>query len=113
MKRVLALLLASLTASGAAADYIGPDGKTRVLGYVKDVGAGSVAYVALGHCHSPLSNGQPFVDASVADDGVTPTTLRGRPVSLTIAPNRSLGRRRALRPSGMNSRVHSRSSARG
>lgn len=53
------------------------DGRTRVLGYVKEVGAGSVAYVALGHCHSPRSNGQPFVDASVADDGVTPTTLRG------------------------------------
>lgn len=54
-----------------------PDGKTRVLGYVKDVGAGSVAYVALGHCHSPRSNSQPFVDASVTDDGVTPKTLRG------------------------------------
>lgn len=53
------------------------DGKTRVLGYVKDVGAGSVAYIALGHCHSPRSNSQPFVDASVADDGATPATLRG------------------------------------
>jgi type 1 glutamine amidotransferase len=53
------------------------DGKTRVLGYVKEVGAGRVAYVALGHCHSPRSNSQPFVDASVADDGVTPKTLRG------------------------------------
>ena len=54
-----------------------PDGKTRVLGYVKDVGDGSVAYVALGHCHSPRSNSQPFVDTSVTDDGATPKTLRG------------------------------------
>ena len=53
------------------------DGKTRVLGYVKDIGAGAVAYVALGHTHSPRSNIQPFVDASVAEDGVTPATLRG------------------------------------
>lgn len=53
------------------------DGKTRVLGYVKDIGAGAVAYVALGHTHSPSSNIQPFVDTSVTADGVTPTTLRG------------------------------------
>jgi uncharacterized protein len=30
-----------------------PDGKTRVLGYTKDVGAGGIAYIALGHCHNP------------------------------------------------------------
>ena len=54
-----------------------PDGKTRVLGYVKNMGAGRVAYVALGHCHSPRSNIQPFVDESVVKDGATPTTLRG------------------------------------
>lgn len=30
-----------------------PDGKTRVLGYTRDVGKGAVAYVALGHCHNP------------------------------------------------------------
>jgi hypothetical protein len=47
------------------------------LGYVKDMGAGGVAYVALGHCHSPRSNIQPFVDESVVKDGATPTTLRG------------------------------------
>ena len=29
------------------------DGKTRVLGYAREVGKGGVAYVALGHCHSP------------------------------------------------------------
>jgi len=53
------------------------DGKTRVLGYVKDQGDGAIAYFALGHNHSPRSNSQPFVDATVAPGGVTPTTLRG------------------------------------
>ncbi len=53
------------------------DGKTRVLGYEKTVGSGKVAYIALGHCHSPTSNSQPFVDESVATGGITPTTFRG------------------------------------
>ena len=48
-----------------------------MLGYVKDVGDGAVAYVALGHTHSRRSNSQPFVDESVASGGVTPPTLRG------------------------------------
>jgi hypothetical protein len=30
-----------------------PDGKTRVLGYTRDVGRGGVTYFALGHCHNP------------------------------------------------------------
>ncbi len=30
-----------------------PDGRTRVLGYSKEVGQGGVAYFALGHCHNP------------------------------------------------------------
>lgn len=30
-----------------------PDGKTRVLGYTREVGRGGVAYFALGHCHNP------------------------------------------------------------
>jgi uncharacterized protein len=29
------------------------DGKTRVIGYTKQVGQGGVAYYALGHCHNP------------------------------------------------------------
>jgi len=29
------------------------DGRTRVIGYNRDVGAGGVAYFALGHCHTP------------------------------------------------------------
>ncbi len=54
-----------------------PNGKTRALGYVRDVGRGGVAYVALGHCHSPSTNGQPFVDASVDPEGTTPPLFRG------------------------------------
>ena len=53
------------------------DGKTRVLGYVREVGDGAVAYWAMGHCHSPTTNAQPFVDESVAEDGTTPKTFRG------------------------------------
>jgi hypothetical protein len=54
-----------------------PDGRTRVLGYTRSIGAGAVTYVALGHCHSPLNNVQPFVDASVEASGKTPLTFRG------------------------------------
>lgn len=31
------------------------DGKTRVLGYTREVGKGGVTYFALGHCHNPAS----------------------------------------------------------
>ncbi len=54
-----------------------PDGKTRVLGLTHDIGQGAVTYVALGHCHTPSTSTQPFVDASVSPDGVTPPLLRG------------------------------------
>ncbi len=54
-----------------------PDGKTRVLGYTRELGKGAVAYIALGHCHSPTSNSQPFVDASVDPEGTTPLLFRG------------------------------------
>jgi len=55
-----------------------PDGKTRVLGYVCALGQGSVAYIALGHCHSPsTTNRQPVVDASVDTAGGPPTLFRG------------------------------------
>ncbi len=53
------------------------DGRTRVLGYLQPVGAGAVTYVALGHCHAPTNNIQPFVDPSVAADGKTPPLFRG------------------------------------
>lgn len=32
-----------------------PDGRTRVLGYSRQIGAGAVTYLALGHCHSPTT----------------------------------------------------------
>jgi type 1 glutamine amidotransferase len=41
-----------------------PDGKTRVLGYSREVGAGGVAYFALGHCNAP-----PPRDAARAGNG--------------------------------------------
>jgi hypothetical protein len=53
------------------------DGRTRVLGYERDHGAGAVAYFALGHCHTPTTNIQPFVHESVDADGKTPLQFRG------------------------------------
>ncbi|MBI5948489.1 MAG: ThuA domain-containing protein [Chloroflexi bacterium] len=53
------------------------DGKTRVLGYTREVGEGGVAYIAPGHCHTPATNSQPFVDVSVDPEGKTPPVLRG------------------------------------
>ena len=54
-----------------------PDGKTRVLGYIRNFGRGAITYFALGHCHGPANNIQPFIDASVAHDGATPKAFRG------------------------------------
>lgn len=51
------------------------DGKTRVLGHTRHVGKGGVTYIALGHCHSPASNMQPFVDENLGHD--TPPVFRG------------------------------------
>ena len=51
------------------------DGKTRILGYTRPVGAGGVTYIALGHCHSPASNMQPFVDDNLGKD--TPPVFHG------------------------------------
>lgn len=53
------------------------DGHNRALGIVCDRGSGAVAYIALGHTHSPATNGQPYVDVSVTSDRATPTTFRG------------------------------------
>ncbi|MEX2080019.1 MAG: hypothetical protein WEC33_00240, partial [Dehalococcoidia bacterium] len=53
-----------------------PDGKTRVMGYTRDLGKGDVTYIALGHAHTPATNSQPFVDTSVDPGGKTPPTLR-------------------------------------
>ena len=49
-----------------------PDGRTRVLAYARAVGAGGLAYVALGHCHNPA------VRSARADPADTaPATFRG------------------------------------
>ena len=50
-----------------------PDGKTRVLGYTRDVGRGAVAYFTLGHCHNPAS--RPARASDLMD--TTPLTFRG------------------------------------
>ena len=50
-----------------------PDGRTRVLGYTREVGHGAVTYVALGHCHNPAIRA-----GRTADPGdMTPLTFRG------------------------------------
>lgn len=56
---------------------VGKDGRTRVLGYICEREAGAVAYMALGHCHTPTTNIQPFVDVSVDEEGKTPPEFRG------------------------------------
>ena len=38
---------------------------------------GEVAYIALGHCHSPATNQQPIVDTSVDPDGKSPGSFHG------------------------------------
>jgi len=54
-----------------------PDGKTRVLGYTREVGKGGVTYFALGHCHNPAIRASRTVDPT----DTTPLTFeaRGRP----------------------------------
>jgi type 1 glutamine amidotransferase len=54
-----------------------PDGKTRVLGYSRRLGHGEVAYIALGHCHSPFDQRQRVVDASVQTGVSTHQLSRG------------------------------------
>jgi hypothetical protein len=50
-----------------------PDGKTRVLGYTRDVGKGGVTYFALGHCHNPAIRASRAADPT----DTTPLTFRG------------------------------------
>jgi type 1 glutamine amidotransferase len=48
-----------------------PDGRTRVLGYTRQVGRGAVTYFAFGHCHNPAAReGRPPTDG-------LPATFRG------------------------------------
>lgn len=91
------ILLTADYGPGAVAEAIGtvyptdtslqPDGKTRVLGYTRDIGAGGVAYVALGHCHNPAIRA-----ARAAGDpsDTTPPTFRvpwETPAFLTLLRN--------------------------
>src|SRR5262245_28420328 len=45
----------ALTALYASDTSLQPDGKTRVLGYTREIGQGSVTYSTFGHCHSVAS----------------------------------------------------------
>jgi uncharacterized protein len=50
-----------------------PDGRTRVIGYSKQVGDGGVTYYALGHCHNPaIRAARAFTDPA----DTTPDTFR-------------------------------------
>jgi uncharacterized protein len=50
-----------------------PDGRTRVLGYTREVGEGAVTYFALGHCHNPAIRAARPADPT----DTTPLTFRG------------------------------------
>ncbi len=54
-----------------------PDGKTRVLGYAREIGRGEVVYVALGHCHIARTNTQSTVDPSIHPERTVPLEFRG------------------------------------
>ena len=49
------------------------DGKTRVLGYTRQVGDGAVTYLALGHCHNPYSR----MGRTAGGGSEQPATFRG------------------------------------
>jgi type 1 glutamine amidotransferase len=51
-----------------------PDGRTRVLGYTREVGDGGVAYFALGHCHNPAIRA---ARGTIDPADTTPPTFRG------------------------------------
>jgi type 1 glutamine amidotransferase len=50
-----------------------PDGRTRVIGYTREVGKGGVTYFALGHCHNPVIRAGRTPDPA----DTTPLTFRG------------------------------------
>ncbi len=54
-----------------------PDGKTRVLGYSREIGQGEVVYVGLGHCHVARTNTQSTVDSSINPERIVPVDFRG------------------------------------
>ena len=52
------------------------DGKTRAIGFTRNVGKGGVTYIALGHCHSPASQNRHTVDPSPEDAADRPEVFR-------------------------------------
>jgi hypothetical protein len=54
-----------------------PDGESRALGYVREVGDGAVAYFSFGHCHTPTTNVQRSVHSSISKDNVPPVHFNG------------------------------------
>ena len=51
-----------------------PDGKTRVLGFVRNIGKGGVTYIALGHRSAPRQN-KPVVDPNLDRAAASPAVL--------------------------------------
>jgi hypothetical protein len=54
-----------------------PDGKTRVLGYAREIGRGEVVYIGLGHCHTGRTHNESGVDPSIHPDGTMPPEFHG------------------------------------
>ena len=54
-----------------------PGGTSRPIAFVREYSQGAVAYTTLGHCHTPTTNSQRVVDASVSPDGKPPLHLLG------------------------------------
>lgn len=61
---------AALPALYSSDTSLQPDGRSRVLGYVKATGEGNVTYFAFGHCHSPAAR------AGRNDDPSQPASFR-------------------------------------
>jgi type 1 glutamine amidotransferase len=53
------------------------DGRTRVIGYSREIGRGGVAYFTLGHNHNRTTNTQVAVDRNVDPSGEPPLVFRG------------------------------------
>ena len=54
-----------------------PDGKTRVLGYSREIGRGEVVYIGLGHCHANRADNRSPVDPSIDSEGIMPPDFSG------------------------------------
>jgi type 1 glutamine amidotransferase len=77
------ILLTADYGSSAVSPAVGPlygsdtsleaDGRTRILGYTRQVGEGGVTYFALGHCHNPAIRAGRTIDPT----DTTPPTFRG------------------------------------